>query len=661
MSTRRSLASLGTVLLASLALMSGRPVTARIERAVANDNRTPAGTMDGDTLALRLTIIPIAWHILGDSEPAFTLLAFAEEGKAPTIPGPLIRVRVGTPVRVTVRNPLDDTLVVRGLNERSAMLDSLVVLPGDTASARFVARRVGTYLYWVPPYRVRLPDGPASAIVPPRGYDSQLAGAIVVDPPGHVPDDRVFVITQLADRRASVDAPAATDRHGTGTRQFQAINGQAWPHSERLRYALGDSVRWRIVNASQEAHPMHLHGFYFRVDSRGVREAEADSIYTPEQRRMAVTETVSSRNTASITWSPDRPGGWLFHCHLTNHAVKFAPMDRRDAVDYPSTHHDGEPDRHVLMGMNGLVVGITVTGRSPAPNAWRPAKRLRLFVQSDSAPGDRDRRFGYVLQRGAAPKPDSLEYPGPLLVLTRGEPTSIEVVNRSGEPTAVHWHGIELESYYDGVAGWSGTPERTAPAIRPGRRFEVRLTPRRAGTFMYHTHMDDLRQQYGGLVGPLVVLEPGERWNPARDLVILLSDGVPQRVYINGSLTPAPKQLEVGRTYRLRIADIAVFRQLLRVQLVRDSSLLSWRPIAKDGFTLPPAQATVRPSVVNLPSGETADFEFTPDRPGELALELWSFPGRDLTLHGRLPFRVSPAAGDSGSAKSSGARARPRR
>jgi hypothetical protein len=104
----------------------------------------------------------------------------------------------------------------------------------------------------------------------------------------------------------------------------------------------------------------------------------------------------------------------------------------------------------------------------------------------------------------------------------------------------------------------------------------------------------------------------------------LLSDGVPQRVYINGSLTPAPKELEVGRTYRLRIADIAVFRQLLRVRLVRDSALLAWRPIAKDGFTLPPAQATVRPSVVNLPSGETADFEFTPDRPGELALEVWS-------------------------------------
>jgi FtsP/CotA-like multicopper oxidase with cupredoxin domain len=378
------------------------------------------------------------------------------------------------------------------------------------------------------------------------------------------------------------------------------------------------------------------------VDAHGAPQAEADSIYAPEQRRMAVTETVATRSTASITWSPDRPGGWLFHCHLTNHAAKFAPMDRRDVVDYPSTHHDGEPDRHVFMGMNGLVVGITVEGKPAVPNAWRPAKRLRLFVQSDSAQADRDRRFGYVLQRGAEPKPDSLEYPGPVLVLTRGEPTSIEVVNRSGEPTAVHWHGIELESYYDGVAGWSGTPDRTTPAIRPGQRFEVRITPKRAGTFMYHTHLDELRQQYGGLVGALVVLEPGERWEPRRDLVVLLSDGVPWRTYINGSLTPAPKELTVGQTYRLRIADIAVFRQLLRVRLVRDSTLLSWRPIAKDGFTLPPAQATVRPSVVSLPSGETADFEFTPDRPGELALEvLGQQAGGNLALHGRLPFRVS--------------------
>lgn len=337
---------------------------------------------------------------------------------------------------------------------------------------------------------------------------------------------------------------------------------------------------------------------------------------------MAVTETIKTRQTASITWSPDRAGGWLFHCHLTTHAAKFAPVDRRDVIEYPSTHHLGDAEQHAVTGMNGLVLGITVAGAAPRLVAKHPARRLRLFVQSDSTPGDRDRRFGYVLQRGREPRRDSVEYPGPVLVLTRGEPVGIEVINRSTEPTAVHWHGIELESYYDGVAGWSGIPGHTAPAIQPGTSFEVRLTPRRAGTFMYHTHLNELRQQYGGLVGALVVLEPGEKWNPARDLVFLLSDGVPGRMYINGSLTPAPKNLEVGKTYRLRIADIAVFRQALSVRLLRDSALVSWRPIAKDGFTLPEGQATMRPSVINLPSGETADFEFTPDRPGALVLEL---------------------------------------
>src|SRR5262245_24239580 len=362
---------LGTVSLASRALISARPATARLESAVANDNRTPGGTMVADTLALRLTVTPVAWHLLGDSAPAFTLLAFAEEGKAPSIPGPLIRVRVGTPVRVTVRNPLDDTLVVRGLSDRVAMRDSLVVLPRDTATARFVARREGTYLYWVPAYSLRMPDDLPSTLLPRRGFDSQLAGAIVVDPPGPVPEDRIFVITALQDRAEDGPTAASMDRHGTLRRQFNAVNGRAWPHTERLRYALGDSVRWRIVNASQEAHPMHLHGFYFRVDAHGAPQAEADSIYAPEQRRMAVTETVLTRNTASITWSPDRPGGWLFHCHLTNHAARFAPIDRREVIDYPSTHHDGDPDRHAFTGMNGLVVGITIDGKPPVPDAWR--------------------------------------------------------------------------------------------------------------------------------------------------------------------------------------------------------------------------------------------------------------------------------------------------
>jgi FtsP/CotA-like multicopper oxidase with cupredoxin domain len=568
------------------------------------------------------------------------VLAFAEDGKPPTIPAPLIRMTAGTPTSIHVRNPLDDTLIVRGLSGRGGFRDSVLIAPGQTAVVRSIPSRVGTYAYWAvtvtPPV-----DTPQSAIATRHTIEAPLGGAFVVDAPGERPVDRVFVITELTDRLSRADAPEARDRHGVLTRQFNAVNGRAWPNSERLQYALGDTIRWRVVNVSPEAHPMHLHGFYFRVDSRGAAQVDADSIYTPQQRRMVVTETVASRNTMSMTWSPDRVGGWLFHCHLTSHVAKFAPIDHPEVMQYPSTHHLGEPDQHAVTGMNGLVLGITVTGTPPRSTRWRATNRLRLFVQSDSAPGDTERRFGYILQRGDEPARDSVQFPGPVLVLTRGQPTAIEVVNRSDEPTAVHWHGVELESYYDGVVGWSGMPGaagRTMPAVRPGRSFEVRLTPRRAGTFMYHTHFDDLRQQFGGLVGALLVLEPGERWDRERDLVFLISDGVPQRVYINGSLDPPTVPLRVGRTYRLRLADIAAFRMALNIRLVRDSTVLAWRPIAKDGFTLPAAQAVVRPSFVNLPSGETADFEFVPDRPGEVVLE---FRAGGPPLQARVRFVVT--------------------
>ncbi|HEY8852824.1 MAG TPA: hypothetical protein VIM36_11625, partial [Gemmatimonadaceae bacterium] len=123
------------------------PARAANPNAAPNDNRVAAGVRVGDTLYVRLTITAANWHILGDSAPAFTVAAFQEEGKAPTIPAPLIRVRVGTPIHVVIRNPLDDTLVVRGLSERGGASDSLVVLPRSTADARFVRRLAGTYQY----------------------------------------------------------------------------------------------------------------------------------------------------------------------------------------------------------------------------------------------------------------------------------------------------------------------------------------------------------------------------------------------------------------------------------------------------------------------------------------------------------------------------------
>jgi hypothetical protein len=615
-----------------------------IAPAVPNDNRLPAGTRIGDTLYLRLTVTAVDWHILGDSAPAFRVGAFQEEGKAPSIPAPLIRVRVGTPIHVVIRNPLDDTLVVRGLSERGGASDSLVVLPRSTADARFVRRLAGTYQYWatLAAWQRALPLPPnlrGQGLLRPR-FDSPLAGALVVDASGPVPNDRIFVIGETDDQVP----PLKKDPRGPVGRQFTVLNGKSWPYTERLHYALGDTIRWRIVNTTFQTHPMHLHGFYFRVDSHGSARAGVDSIYTPAQRRMAVTEVIGVGESATLVWSPDRPGGWLFHCHLTNHIAMVPQVDRPTEIDYPTAHDDGDPDHHAVNGMNGLVLGITVDGKAKPAAPWRPAKRLRLFVQSDSAPGDSVRRFGYVLERGAEPRTDSIENPAPLLLLTRGEPTNIEVVNRSTEPTTVHWHGIELDdSYYDGAAGWSGNVARRAPAIRPGASFDVHLTPRRSGTFIYHTHFNEMRQQFGGLAGPLIVLEPGERWDPKHDLLFFISDAKHGSVVINGSASPAPVELRAGSTYRIRVANIAGDRGTLLVRVMQDSTVTSWRPVAKDGFALPPSQATTRAGIARVATGETADFELTPATSGDLRLEIGppKLAG-GIQVEGAVRLRVSP-------------------
>ena len=590
-----------------------------------NDNREPAGTLSGGTLELELEIRRGDWHLLGEDKPAGEVLAFAEAGESPSIPGPLIRVPVGTALHVTVTNLSDTLVMVHGLHaRRNGELQPLRVPAGGTREVRFMADVPGTYFYWG-----AATDRPLSS----RAFeDSQLSGALVVDVPGAPLDDKVMVIGMWYDRRLPDGRP---DRG----REFLVINGRPWPFTERLTYGLGDSIRWRLINTSESIHAMHLHGFYFRVDARG--DIVRDTVYWQAQRRMAVTERIAPGTTMAMVWSPDRPGGWIFHCHMSDHVVPNPTMgterlteDERFLPLFRPGHLD-DPDRHAEEGMGGLLMGVYVR----PPEGWLPdepkRRELRLFVQSDTAVGGLSgRQFAYVLQEGTRePARDSVRLPGSTIVLWKGEPTSIRVFNRTDEPTQVHWHGLEIESYFDGVAGFSGYSDRLTPAIAPGDSFEIRITPPRAGSFMYHTHLNDLRQQGSGLYGAFIVLKEGERWDPERDRVLLFGespfrdDGIP---VLNGANPPGPLTLQAGTTYRFRLMNITLGRPNTRIRLVRDGFPVRWIPVAKDGFDLPEVQRAPQWADRTIAVGETYDYRFTPDLPGELHLELRRGDGKPL-------------------------------
>lgn len=580
---------------------SGGPASGESSLALAsaNDNRAPAGVFRDNVLRLDLDAVRAGWRPDLGVDSAVTIQAFAERGKAPLIPGPLVRVPQGAEVRLTVRNLIpDSTLVVHGLRAGSVAGDTLTVAPGATRLVTFIASAAGTFLYWGTTSR--------AGLAPRSGRDALLSGAIVVDPAGTVPDprERIFVLS-LIDIAPDTSGPLPHEDIWE-----VAINGRSWPHTERLGYALGDTARWRFINATDRPHPIHLHGFHFLVTSKG--NGQTDTAYSADTRRLAVTELAPPGSTFSLEWVLTRPGNWLVHCHMIPHITPFP------ARDEGSRRHDVHAvDRHPEVAMAGLVLGVTVSdarGGYAAPEGSAVASH-RLFLQEAPAVAGARSRKGYVLQRGAEPASDSVEVPGSPLVVVRGQRTSVTVVNRLRSPSSVHWHGMELESVFDGVAGYSGVGVTRTPLLSPGDSFTVWFTPPRAGTYMYHTHMDEEDQLASGMYAPLLVLEPGEPYDVASDLTLMVGlvpdSGGGFTHALNGATDPGPLTVRAGTTYRLRVVNILDAPAIMVELAGPDASPHRWRMVSKDGATTPVGLAGIRPARLRIGAGETYDFRWT--------------------------------------------------
>ena len=607
-------------------------------RADVNDNRLPAGHLEGGVLTIDLVASPARWFPESDDGPYLTVFAFSEEGKSPSVPGPMIRVNAGTEIRARIRNALPDsaTLTLHGFHTRPrGRGDTLRIPAGETGQASFLAGEPGTYFYAGTTSGHGLTEPGES---PVSSDDSQLHGAFIVDPAGTTspPSDRVFVMGRWG------IPPDTTGPPPIVAIDVMTINGKSWPHTERLTMTAGDTVRWRWLNPTVDAHPMHLHGFYFDVESRG--SWAADTVYAPGDTRQAVTELMLPGGTMQMKWVPVEPGNWLFHCHFAFHVSHYLSVAKvPDATDPLGP---GAMD-HTVEGMRGLVLGITV--ESGASRARRPetygseARQLRLLVQAAPRRFDDQEGLGYLIDDGGtAPARDSVPSLSPALVLRRGEPVNITVVNHLRAPTGVHWHGMELPSYPDGVPGWSGTPGRLAPSIAPADSFVAAFTPPRAGTFIYHSHSNEAAQIASGLYGPLIVVDPERGYHPERERVFVVGGNGPLDVgrgRVNGKLEPDTVEVTAGRAYRFRLIHI---NPDWRVWMsLRDGAgqTLTWRALAKDGADLPASQSVLRPARMLAGPGETADFEFTPVQPGLLAFEATG-AGDAWTV--RVPIRVRP-------------------
>ena len=184
-------ALLGVVIHAQLVVPAPRQPLPRPDPAaavaLANTNHTPAGTLTARVLTLAVDIVAARWSPEGENDPEVPIFAFAEPGKTPTTPGPLLRVPLGTHVRVTFRNRTDSALVIGGLRAREYDRgDTVQLAAGASREVSVLMDEAGTFWYWGALHGTTAFD---------RAWlDSQLTGAIVVDRPGDRTDDHVMLM-----------------------------------------------------------------------------------------------------------------------------------------------------------------------------------------------------------------------------------------------------------------------------------------------------------------------------------------------------------------------------------------------------------------------------------------------------------------------------------
>jgi FtsP/CotA-like multicopper oxidase with cupredoxin domain len=96
-----------------------------------------------------------------------------------------------------------------------------------------------------------------------------------------------------------------------GDSAFAIQGGPFWRKSS-VRAEVGEKQLWTITNTAIWAHPIHLHGFFFQeVDDQGVPlspRAWKDTIHVPV------------KSTRRFLVKLDRPGSWMYHCHILDHA-----------------------------------------------------------------------------------------------------------------------------------------------------------------------------------------------------------------------------------------------------------------------------------------------------------------------------------------------------
>ena len=226
-------------------------------------------------------------------------------------PGPTIEAVEGDRIRIVFKNELPEPSSIHWHGVELPFADDgaagyypfqahLPIPPGGTHMYEFTLYQSGTLMYH-------------SGFNATKQEGMGIAGMLVVhpkDPPHKIDKDFAILLQQWNFFPGNVN-PNVTRMDV----KFATFNGKTPPDLEMMTVSEGDRVRIRLGNLSLVAHPIHLHGYTFKI----VGTAGGP---IPESAQWSdVTVNVPPGTTRDIELIAWNPGTWRFHCHILHHIV----------------------------------------------------------------------------------------------------------------------------------------------------------------------------------------------------------------------------------------------------------------------------------------------------------------------------------------------------
>ena len=221
---------------------------------------------------------------------------------------------------------------------------------------------------------------------------------------------------------------------------------------------------------------------------------------------------------------------------------------------------------------------------------------------------------------------------GPTIEAVEGDHIRIYVTNKLRAPTTIHWHGLLLPAGMDGVGGLNQR------AIKSGETFVYEFPLKQHGTFMYHSHHDEMTQAAMGMVGMFIIHPRGVpvEDRPHRDFAIMLAEWAIEP----GARKPDPNVMSDFNVLTMNARCfpgtqplIAKRNDRVRIRL-GNLSMMDHHPIHLHGYEFPivgidgndvPKELQQKRATVLVAVGETRDIEFIAENPGDWAMHCHMF------------------------------------